>query len=115
MLEFELKYTDAQDAFRQEVRSWLAANLPDGIGARPRSFAESKALYLKKRELGRKLGAQGWLYPSGEKQYGGGGLGLDQIIVLEEETARLGIGLPPYYDSGGKMGEIGRASWRDRV
>jgi alkylation response protein AidB-like acyl-CoA dehydrogenase len=85
-VEFELKYTSAQDEFRNEVRTWLAANVPDGITARPRNFDESRAIYLLRRELGRKLGAKGWLYPSGEKQYGGGGLELDQIIVLEEEA-----------------------------
>ena len=40
-MEFELKYTKAQEEFRDEVRSWLAANVPDGITARPRSFEES--------------------------------------------------------------------------
>jgi alkylation response protein AidB-like acyl-CoA dehydrogenase len=110
-VEFELRYNKAQEEFRDEVRTWLAANVPDGISARPRSFEESHAAYLKRRELGRKLGAKGWLYPSGEKQYGGGGLDLDRIIVLEEETARLGLGLPPYYDSGGKMGSASIRVW----
>jgi alkylation response protein AidB-like acyl-CoA dehydrogenase len=110
-VEFELKYTPVQEAFRQEVRAWLAENVPEGVAVRPRSFEESRELYLQKRELGRRLGAKGWLYPSGEKQYGGGGLGLDQIVVLEEETARLGLGLPPYYDSGGKMGAASIRVW----
>src|SRR5271165_257293 len=33
------------------------------------------------------------------------------IPVLEEETARLGLGLPPYYDSGGKMGSASIRVW----
>ena len=110
-MEFELSYTAVQEQFRNEVRAWLVENVPDGITARPRSFEESRAIYLLRRELGRKLGANGWLYPSGEKKYGGGGLDLDQIIVLEEETARLGLGLPPYYDSGGKMGSASIRVW----
>jgi 3-oxocholest-4-en-26-oyl-CoA dehydrogenase alpha subunit len=110
-VEFELKYTEVQNEFRNEVRTWLVKNVPDGITARPRSFEESLGIYLKRRELGRKLGAKGWLYPSGERRYGGGGLDLDQIIVLEEETARLGLGLPPYYDSGGKMGSASIRVW----
>jgi alkylation response protein AidB-like acyl-CoA dehydrogenase len=110
-VEFELRYTAAQEAFRNEVRTWLAENVPDGITSRPRSFEASRAIYLMRRELGRKLGAKGWLYPSGEETYGGGGLDLDQIIVLEEETARLGLGLPPYYDSGGKMGSASIRVW----
>ena len=50
-MEFELKYTKAQEAFRDEVRTWLAANVPDGITARPRSFEESRAIYLLRRSL----------------------------------------------------------------
>ena len=110
-MQFELTYTEAQEAFRHEVRTWLADNVPDGITGRPRSFEESRSIYQMRRDLGRKLGVKGWLYPAGEKQYGGGGLDLDQIIVLEEETARLGLGLPPYYDSGGKMGGASIRVW----
>jgi alkylation response protein AidB-like acyl-CoA dehydrogenase len=110
-VEFELKYTPAQQEFRVEVRNWLAENVPDGINARPATMEGSRRLYLLRRELGRRLGAKGWLYPSGDKAYGGGGLEFDQIIVLEEETARLGIGLPPYYDSGGRIGSASIRVW----
>ena len=110
-MEFELKYTPAQEEFRNEVRTWLAANVPEGISNRPRTFEESLEVYQKRRALGRKLGTKGWLYPSGEKIYGGGELGFDQIVVLEEETARLGLGLPPYYDSGGRMGSASIRVW----
>jgi alkylation response protein AidB-like acyl-CoA dehydrogenase len=110
-VEFELKYTPAQEEFRHEVRTWLAANVPAGITDRPSSFEHSRTIYLMRRELGRRLGARGWLYPNGEPAYGGGGLGLDQIVVLEEETARLGLNLPPYYDSGGRMGSASIRVW----
>jgi alkylation response protein AidB-like acyl-CoA dehydrogenase len=110
-VEFALKYTPAQQEFRAEVRNWLAENVPDGINARPATMEESRRQYLLRRELGRKLGAKGWLYPSGDKAYGGGGLDFAQIIVLEEETARLGIGLPPYYDSGGRIGSASIRVW----
>src|SRR4051794_22181983 len=86
-VEFELKYTPEQEKFRSEVRAWLAANVPAGMNRSPKTWEESKELYTQRRALGRKLGAKGWLYPSGDKKYGGGGLGFDQIIVLEEESA----------------------------
>ena len=60
-MEFELSYTAVQEQFRNEVRAWLVENVPDGITARPRSFEESRAIYLLRRELGRKLGANGWV------------------------------------------------------
>ena len=44
-MEFELKYTAAQEEFRNEVRFWLAANVPDGITARPRTLEESRTIY----------------------------------------------------------------------
>src|SRR3954454_15773234 len=73
-VEFELKYTPEQEKFRSEVRAWLGANVPAGMNRSPKTWEESKELYTQRRALGRKLGAKGWLYPSGEKKYGGGGL-----------------------------------------
>lgn len=110
-MEFELKYTPEQEKFRGEVRKWLADNVPSDISRSPKSPEDSKALYDQRRALGRKLGAKGWLYPSGDRKYGGGGLGFDQIIVLEEESARIGITLPPYYDSGGRIGGASIRVW----
>jgi alkylation response protein AidB-like acyl-CoA dehydrogenase len=103
-VDFSLTYTPEQERFRAEVRTWLAESVPPGINARPASHEESYRLYLMRRELGRRLGAKGWLYPSAPTEYGGGGLDFDSVIILEEETDRLGLGLPPYYDSGGRLG-----------
>jgi alkylation response protein AidB-like acyl-CoA dehydrogenase len=110
-MEFELRYTPAQEAFRDQVRTWLDENVPDGINIRPRDMTESRELYLRRRAFGRQLGAKGWLYPSADREYGGGGLSFDEIIVLEEETHARGIGLPPYYDSGGKLGSASIRVW----
>ena len=35
-MEFELSYSAEQEAFRKEVREWLAANMPAGISTSPR-------------------------------------------------------------------------------
>lgn len=110
-MEFELTYTPEQEAFRDQVRSWLDENVPDGINARPRDLAQSRELYLRRRALGRRLGERGWLYPAADRRYGGGGLTFDQVIVLEEETHARGIGLPPYYDSGGRLGSASIRVW----
>jgi 3-oxocholest-4-en-26-oyl-CoA dehydrogenase alpha subunit len=106
-----MTYTAEQERFRATVRDWLARNVPADITARPATDAESRQLYLRRRELGRRLGEQGWLYPSAPAQYGGGGLDFDAVIVLEEESHRLGIGLPPYYDSGGRLGSASIRVW----
>ena len=86
------------------MRAWFEANVPAGISRRPATDEESLQNYLKRRELGRKLGARGWLYPMAPVEYGGGGMDVDHAIVLEEEADRLELSLPPYYNSGGTLG-----------
>jgi alkylation response protein AidB-like acyl-CoA dehydrogenase len=71
-------------AFRQEVRGWLEANLPQdlrGHTARPPP-AELMPWY-------RKLSERGWIAPHWPKSYGGMGGSLGEQIVLAEEMARI--------------------------
>jgi 3-oxocholest-4-en-26-oyl-CoA dehydrogenase alpha subunit len=103
-MDFEVTYTEEQQRFREEVRAWFEANVPPGITRRPTSPTESYENYQKRRELGRKLGAKGWLFPMAPRQYGGGGLDLDHSIILEEEADRWDLSLPPFYSSGATMG-----------
>jgi len=110
-MDFEVTYTDAQQRFRGEVRAWLAANVPAGITRKPVDDADSLARYRELRALGRKLGERGWLYSRAPAKYGGGGLDVDHAIILEEEADRLGLALPPYYDSGGRLGSATIQVW----
>ncbi|MGE0543513.1 MAG: acyl-CoA dehydrogenase family protein [Dehalococcoidia bacterium] len=103
-MDFEVTYTEEQERFRAEVRAWLEANVPPDIARRTLDAEDSARRYQQQRELGRKLGEKGWLYPFAPVQYGGGGLDVDHTIILEEEADRLEISLPPYYDSGGRLG-----------
>ena len=64
-----------------------------------------------RRDLGRKLGEKGWLWPTAPVEYGGGGLSLDYSVVIEEEIDSFGLTLPPYYDSGGKLGGASILVW----
>jgi len=98
--------TPEQQAFRKEVAAWMKENVPDIQGDR-----DSDENYAKYREVGRKLGAKGWLRPTAPKEYGGGGLPLDQAIVITEEMAERDLGLPPYYDSGGWLGGASILVW----
>jgi alkylation response protein AidB-like acyl-CoA dehydrogenase len=109
-MEFEIEYTAAQESFRAEVSAWLARNVPDEIIGVD-EHRESAAVYAGRRELGRALGERGWLYPMSPVRYGGGGLDLDSALVIVEELARLGLGLPPYYDSGGVLGSAAILAW----
>lgn len=110
-MDFEVTYSEEQQRFRNEVRDWFEANVPPGINDRPRTAEESWQNYQLRRELGRKLGEKGWNYPLAPKQYGGGGLGVDHAIILEEEADRLELSLPPYYDSGGRLGAPSILVW----
>ena len=113
-MDFEVTYTEEQQRFRQEVRGWLAEHVPPSITRTPVSDEDNYRRYLELRALGRKLGAKGWLYPRAPAAYGGGGLDLDHAIILEEEVDRLDLSLPPYYDSGGRLGAPSILVWAPR-
>ena len=103
-MDFEPTYTPEQEAFRREVNAWLKANVPGGIEhpADPADLTWEQ--YQLRRDLGRKLGDKGWLWPTAPVEYGGGGLDVDSAVVIEEEIDSFGLTLPPYYDSGGRLG-----------
>ncbi|MEZ4502763.1 MAG: acyl-CoA dehydrogenase family protein [Dehalococcoidia bacterium] len=105
-MDFEPDYTPEQEAFRTEVRAWLEAHVP-----RIEGNPDSDENYPKYRQLGRELGEKGWLWPTAPVEYGGGGLSVDQAIVLGEEIDRYDLGLPPYYDSGGRLGGASILVW----
>jgi 3-oxocholest-4-en-26-oyl-CoA dehydrogenase alpha subunit len=110
-MDFEVTYTPAQEAFRAEVRAWLADNIPEGLEVPIDAGSLSYEQYQKSRELGRRLGAKGWLYPTYPKEYGGGDLSVDFVMILEEELDRYDMSLPPYYDSGGRLGGASIFVW----
>src|SRR5438105_3432591 len=110
-MDFEVTYTEAQQKFRGEVRAWFEANLPPGIDRTPQSEDDSLTRYRQLRAFGRELGDKGWLYSRAPKPYGGGGYDVDHAIILEEEADRVGLALPPYYDSGGRLGAATILVW----
>jgi alkylation response protein AidB-like acyl-CoA dehydrogenase len=110
-MDFEVTYTAEQQAFRREVRTWLEANVTASMTRTPTSPEDGYARYQELRALGRKLGDKGWLFPRAPVQYGGGGLDVDHSIILEEEVDRFDMSLPPYYDSGGRLGAATILVW----
>ncbi len=105
-MDFAPTINPEQEAFRKEVRAWMEAHVPKVEGD-----PDSDENYEKFRQLGRDLGAKGWLRPTVPVEYGGGGLNFEQSVVLHEEADRLGFGLPPYYDSGGRLGGASILVW----
>ena len=110
-MDFEPKYTPEQEEFRQEVKVWMKENMPPGIvhPADPIDLTEEQ--YQLRREFGRRLGAKGWLWSTAATEYGGGGLDIEHAIVLEEEAEAAGLTIPPFYDSGGRLGGASIVVW----
>ena len=61
-MDFEVHYTDQQDNFRTHVRQWLEDNVPQEL-RNASEHDESEEAYRQRRELGRNLAREGWLYP----------------------------------------------------
>ncbi|HEX2827433.1 MAG TPA: acyl-CoA dehydrogenase family protein [Burkholderiales bacterium] len=102
-MNFGIEDSAEQGAFRDEVRAFLATAVPDNLEHAIDPVDMSYEQYQIRRALGRKLGAKGWLYPSMPVEYGGGDLSAEKVVILHDELSRVGLALPPYYDSGGKM------------
>jgi len=98
-LDFESIDTPEMAKFREEVQSVLKGIVPEGIvvSADPKKNTDEQ--YQLHRELARRLGARGWLYPTVPKEYGGAGLTADHAIVIAEELDEYELSAPSYTDS----------------
>lgn len=88
--------TPEQARFRQEVREWFEvamAGRGDLKWSTQWSTRGNEVEYEFRRDLARKLGEKGWMFPTVPTEYGGGGLDVDHQFVLEGEIARYGLGL----------------------
>jgi len=103
-MDFAIEETAEQKAFRAEVRAFLEKNMPEGMEHHTDPVDQPREQYELRREFGRRLGKKGWLYPNFPKEYGGSDMTADNVMVLSEELAAVGSALPPYYDSGARMG-----------
>jgi alkylation response protein AidB-like acyl-CoA dehydrogenase len=91
----DLNYSPEELAFRDEVRAWLAANLPQELKDRS---------HLSKEELmrwHRILAKQGWVAPAWPKEWGGAGWNVVQRYIFEEELGYAGA--PPIIPFGINM------------
>jgi alkylation response protein AidB-like acyl-CoA dehydrogenase len=79
------------EAFRDEVRSFIAANYPTEMRvANPETDLTKEQSLLWHRILYKK----GWIAPSWPKEYGGAGWTITQRYIFQQETSRAGT-LPP--------------------
>ncbi|MDA8147422.1 MAG: acyl-CoA dehydrogenase family protein [Actinomycetota bacterium] len=83
----DLDYPPEAEAFRDEIRSWLQENLPEGWGGPGFSMTRDERRAFVE-EWTKKLFAGGWICASWPKEYGGKGLSVMESVVLNEEFAR---------------------------
>jgi len=88
-MDFEQHYTAEQEAFREEVRAWLEANIPPGLeAATPFDVQrQSPEQFQWARGFRKLLGEKGWLAPTWPAAFGGGGMTVAHQVVIEEELA----------------------------
>ena len=84
----DLNFTAEETDFRQQIRQWVAANLPAEI-----SHKVHHALHLTREDMqrwARILGAKGWLGWGWPQEFGGPGWTAVQRHLFEEECALAG-------------------------
>ena len=87
----DLNYSREELAFRDEVRGWLSANLPQDLRDKMATYAE-----LTRDDLMRWhkiLAKKGWVAPAWPKEWGGTGWNVVQRYIFEEECGYAGT--PP--------------------
>ena len=83
----DLNYTDAEGAFRDELRGWLEQNIPgDWQGRNGGGTMEENFAYL--RAWQKRVHEAGWAGVSWPRQYGGRGATLIEQVIFTEEMAR---------------------------
>jgi alkylation response protein AidB-like acyl-CoA dehydrogenase len=85
----DIRFSDAQEVYRQEFRRWLDANLTDDWdGTRFRGPDDDNANFRLQRDWERRLYAAGYGGIAWPKDYGGQGLTLVEHYVVFEELGR---------------------------
>ena len=92
----DFRFTDEEEAFREEVRQWLKKEIPQRwIELDPGIWEETEESWALSRQFQRKLGQKGWIAPAYPKEYGGLEMSHTKRLILAEELAysRAPIGI----------------------
>ncbi|MEN5037496.1 acyl-CoA dehydrogenase family protein [Pseudomonas sp. TWI929] len=97
----KIGFSTADEAFRQEVASWLAMHLQGAFA--PLRFrggpGDEHSFPAERKAWERELAAGGWVGVGWKPEDGGRGLSISQQVIFHEEYARAG--------GPGRMGHIG--------
>jgi alkylation response protein AidB-like acyl-CoA dehydrogenase len=86
----DFSFSEQDEAFRQELRSWLDENLTDDL-RRPQlgfMFEESEEDWQRRLRWHRKMHAAGWAGIGWPKEYGGRAATLTQQLIYDREISR---------------------------
>ena len=84
----EMSFSPEQVAFRQEVRGWIAANMPPAIKAK--ADVDAYFGHDEVMEWHKLLYRKGWVAPHWPKEHGGPGLDATSRFILTEELELAG-------------------------
>jgi alkylation response protein AidB-like acyl-CoA dehydrogenase len=86
----DFSYTPEQQAFRKELRDWLAANLPANVQVEdPREMVPpNREAFEKRRAFQKKLQQARWIGIWWPREYGGRGAGVMEQAIFNEEYER---------------------------
>ncbi|ARG74352.1 acyl-CoA dehydrogenase [Mycobacterium kansasii] len=90
----DFSYPVEVEQSRDELRSWLAANLPDELIPARRSPGRSDTIFDMLRAWNAALADAGWAAVSWPREYGGRGATVLEQLVYTEETTRARAPLP---------------------
>ena len=91
----DLSFSAEESAFRNEVRTWLGANLPADIREKVTTYRGlSREDFIRWHKI---LAAKGWSVPHWPREWGGTGWDITQRYIFEEEIGLAGApNLPPF-------------------
>ncbi len=117
----DFSYTPEQEAFRMEVRNWLAANLPPDLRIDDpvdEWVPRNREVLEKRRAWQGKMYGAGWVGIAWPKEFGGRGASLIEQVIFNEEYGRSGAPILPGYSGismcGPTIAQAGTDEQRNR-
>ena len=91
-MDFDFHFSRKDEEFRLEVRKWLEENVPADLEWPEDPEDVPPEMVDIRDNITRELGAKGWYAPDWPKEYGGGGMGDEQVAIMTQEFNRMDKG-----------------------
>jgi len=84
----DFNFTPEEEAFRQELRSWLRQNLPEDYDPQKLEDVDVDARFEFQRTWQKNAHASGWVGIHWPKEYGGRGASLMEMFIFNQEMTK---------------------------